>query len=71
MKGTKEDVAKQLQMIADGLIEIANDILNEEYDPKKWVPLSEKMAPVVSCLQVQPLDFCKNRIEKLKSKDIK
>lgn len=61
MKGTKEDVSAELNAIADGIKDIANDILYDNYDPTKWVELSRKMTLVTMCLKVQESEFVKHK----------
>lgn len=57
MKGTKEELSKSLNFIADGIKEIAEDIMNDKYDPRKWQELSSTMSLVTMCLQNEPFNF--------------
>jgi len=65
----KEDVAKQLSEVADKIKDIANDIANDHYDPRKWDEVSTQFAPLFVCLKTFPQEFMKGYIETYK--DIK
>lgn len=60
LKGTKEEISKELNYIAKGLEDIAYDIFHENYIPNKWESLAEKMASVTTSLLIDGGKFMKN-----------